>query len=78
VGSKASKILVTKFGHLEALAQAQVEDIAEIEGLGQVIAQSLVSYFTSQGAKELLVELKEAGVNLAYKGQVAVTDGLLS
>ncbi|CQR25527.1 NAD-dependent DNA ligase LigA [Streptococcus varani] len=78
VGSKASKILVTKFGHLEALAQAQVEDIAEIEGLGQVIAQSLVSYFTSQGAKELLVELKEAGVNLAYKGQVAITDGLLS
>ena len=78
VGSKASKILLEKFGNLEELAKASSEDIAQIDGLGQVIAKSLVSYFESQGAQELLVELKEAGVNLTYLGQVAREDAALS
>ena len=78
VGSKASKILLEKFGNLEELAKASSEDIAQIDGLGQVIAKSLVSYFESQGALELLAELKEAGVNLTYLGQVAREDAALS
>lgn len=78
VGSKASKILLEKFVSLENLARASAEDIAQIEGLGRVIAKSLVSYFASQGVQELLAELKSAGVNLVYTGQVAVEDGLLS
>ena len=78
VGSKASKILLEKFVSLENLARASAEDIAQIEGLGQVIAKSLVTYFASQGVQELLSELKSAGVNLVYTGQVAVEGGLLS
>ena len=78
VGSKASKILLEKFVSLENLARASAEDIAQIEGLGQVIAKSLVSYFANQGVQELLSELKSAGVNLVYTGQVAVEGGLLS
>ena len=78
VGSKASKILLEKFGNLENLAKANSEEIAQIDGLGQVIAKSLVTYFDSQGAQELLVELKEAGVNLNYLGQVAREDAALS
>ena len=78
VGSKASKILLEKFVSLENLARASAEDIAQIEGLGQVIAKSLISYFANQGVQELLSELKSAGVNLVYTGQVAVEDGLLS
>ena len=78
VGSKASKILLEKFGHLEALAVASPDEIAQIDGLGQVIAQSLVTYFESQGARELLAELKEAGVNLTYLGQVVREDAALS
>ena len=78
VGSKASKILLEKFGNLENLAKANSEEIAQIDGLGQVISKSLVTYFDSQGAQELLVELKEAGVNLTYLGQVAREDAALS
>ena len=78
VGSKASKILLEKFGNLENLAKANSEEIAQIDGLGQVISKSLVTYFDSQGAQELLAELKEAGVNLTYLGQVAREDAALS
>ncbi|MFM0598649.1 NAD-dependent DNA ligase LigA [Streptococcus suis] len=78
VGSKASKILLENFGDLEALAQAGQEDIASLEGLGQVIAKSLTSFFTSQGAQQLLAELKENAVNLTYLGQVADENAALS
>ncbi|HEM6339079.1 TPA: NAD-dependent DNA ligase LigA [Streptococcus suis] len=78
VGSKASKILLENFGDLEALAQASQDEIASLEGLGQVIAKSLTSFFASQGAQQLLAELKENAVNLAYLGQVADENAALS
>ncbi|HFI0408213.1 TPA: NAD-dependent DNA ligase LigA [Streptococcus suis] len=78
VGSKASKILLEKFGDLESLAKADQDTIASLEGLGQVIAKSITTYFTSQGAQQLLDELKEVGVNLAYLGQIADENAALS
>ncbi|HFI0149419.1 TPA: NAD-dependent DNA ligase LigA [Streptococcus suis] len=78
VGSKASKILLENFGNLEALAQASQDEIASLEGLGQVIAKSLTSFFASQGAQQLLAELKENAVNLTYLGQVADENAALS
>ncbi|RRD32520.1 NAD-dependent DNA ligase LigA [Streptococcus minor] len=78
VGNKASKILLEKFGNVEKVAKANAEEIAQIEGLGQVIAKSLATYFGSQDTQELLLELKATGVNLAYTGQVAVENGKLS
>ncbi|HEL2333208.1 TPA: NAD-dependent DNA ligase LigA [Streptococcus suis] len=78
VGSKASKILLENFGDLEALAQASQDEIASLEGLGQVIAKSLTSFFASSGAQQLLAELKENAVNLTYLGQVAGENAALS
>ncbi|HFI0402512.1 TPA: NAD-dependent DNA ligase LigA [Streptococcus suis] len=78
VGSKASKILLENFGDLEALALASQDEIASLEGLGQVIAKSLTNFFASQGAQQLLAELKENAVNLTYLGQVADENAALS
>lgn len=78
VGSKASQLLLQHFHSIESLAQANPEEVASIESLGSVIAQSLQSYFETEGAKILLSELKELGVNLDYKGQVIAADAALS
>lgn len=78
VGSKASQLLLQHFHSIESLAQANPEEVASIESLGSVIAQSLQSYFETEGAKILLRELKELGVNLDYKGQVVAADAALS
>lgn len=78
VGSKASQILLQHFHSIESLAQANPEEVASIESLGSVIAQSLQSYFETEGAKILLSELKDLGVNLDYKGQVVAADATLS
>ena len=74
VGSKASQLLLQHFHSIENLAQADPEEVASIESLGSVIAQSLQTYFATEGSKILLDELKEAGVNLDYKGQTVVAD----
>lgn len=78
VGSKASQLLLQHFHSIENLAQADPEEVASIESLGGVIAKSLQTYFATEGSKILLDELKEAGVNLTYKGQTVVADAALS
>ena len=78
VGSKASQLLLQHFHSIENLAQADPEEVANIESLGGVIAKSLQTYFVTEGSEILLKELKEAGVNLDYKGQTVVADAALS
>ena len=78
VGSKASQLLLQHFHSIENLAQADPEEVASIESLGGVIAKSLQTYFATEGSEILLRELKEAGVNLDYKGQTVVADATLS
>ena len=78
VGSKASQLLLQHFHSIENLAQADPEEVASIESLGGVIAKSLQTYFATEGSEILLRELKEAGVNLGYKGQTVVADAALS
>ena len=78
VGSKASQLLLQNFHSIESLAQANPEEIANIESLGRVIAQSLQTYFATEGSEILLRELKESGVNLDYKGQTVAANASLS
>ena len=78
VGNKASQLLLQHFHSIENLAQADPEEVASIESLGGVIAKSLQTYFATEGSEILLRELREAGVNLDYKGQTVVADAALS
>ncbi|MGT2894440.1 NAD-dependent DNA ligase LigA [Streptococcus downei] len=78
VGAKASKQLLEKFGSLGQLMSAKFEAIADIDGLGAVIAQSLQDYFATDGAKQLMRELQEAGLNFDYLGKRVTEDAALS
>lgn len=78
VGSKVSQLLLQHFHSIENLAQADPEEVASIESLGGVISKSLQTYFATEGSEILLRELKEAGVNLDYRGQTVVADAALS
>ncbi|MGV9045209.1 NAD-dependent DNA ligase LigA [Lactococcus lactis] len=77
VGGKAAKLLMERFANLRALSKATEEEISEIPSLGGVIATAVVSYFETDGAKILLDELENAGVNFDYLGAVNV-EGILS
>ncbi|MDT2880620.1 NAD-dependent DNA ligase LigA [Lactococcus lactis] len=77
VGGKAAKLLMERFANLRVLSKATEEEISEIPSLGGVIATAVVSYFETDGAKILLDELENAGLNFDYLGAVNV-EGILS
>ena len=58
-----------------------MEELVAIEGLGEVIAHSLLAYFNQETVQEMLEELKKAGVNMRYLGKakaVVSEDSLLA
>lgn len=78
VGSKASRLLLEKFGNLRQLSQASQESIASIDGLGGVIAKSLHTFFEKEEVDKLLEELTSYNVNFNYLGKRVSTDAQLS
>ncbi|THE15582.1 NAD-dependent DNA ligase LigA [Enterococcus hirae] len=68
VGAKAAKILAEHFGDLETLSRSDFDEIIQLETIGDIIADSVVTYFENEEVHELMEELKQAGVNFEYKG----------
>ena len=63
IGQKAAKLLSDKFRTLDDIANATVEDIASIEGFGDIMAQSVFSYFQLDESKKLVEEIKSLDIN---------------
>lgn len=63
VGQKAAKVLAAKFGSLEALAQAGVEELTAIDDIGPITAEYLTAWFASPQSQHLMHSLAQAGVN---------------
>lgn len=71
VGAKAGQILAEKFKTIDRVMTATVEEVTQIDSLGDIIADSLVTYFEKEEVHQLIAELREAGVNLTYLGVTA-------
>ncbi len=68
VGAKAAKTLAQEFETIDRLALATAEELTAINEIGEKMAESVVAYFELEEVKELIEELKEAGVNTIYNG----------
>lgn len=69
VGTKAAKELAQHFGNMKALQEASIEQLLEIDGLGDIIAYSVKTYFEQPSVQELIQELQDCGVNMSYLGK---------
>lgn len=69
VGAKAAKLIAEQFETIEGIQQAKAEDIIAIEGIGEIIAESVETYFALPEVAELIAELRECQVNLTYLGK---------
>jgi DNA ligase (NAD+) len=76
VGETAAKLLARHFGTMDALAAASVEQIEQIRGLGNVIAQSTANYFHDPSVQALLKKLVNAGVNMEEPSTTAASGAL--
>ncbi len=70
IGEKAAKLLADKFKTMDNVAKATVDEILMIDGFGQVMAQSVVDYFSKPSVIELIEQLKEHGVNMESQSVV--------
>lgn len=68
VGSKAARTLAEEFGTMEALEQADKEQLLAIYDIGEKVADSIVSYFEQENVSALLGELRRLRLNMEYKG----------
>ena len=64
VGQKAAKQLASHFGSLPALMEASAEEIAAIEGFGEITARSVTDYFSLEASRGLIARFAEYGLNM--------------
>ena len=87
VGAKTGKVLATHFGSLDALMNASVQELMQVQDIGDVTAQSIFDWFHQPQSMHMIQRLREAGVNFAsnrvvsdtrFAGQTFVLTGALS
>ncbi len=86
VGQKAGKILAEHFETMENLMNASLEQLLEIDGFGEIMAQSVVDFFALSQSKNEIEALRSYGVNMAsqkekidnrFEGKTFVLTGTL-
>lgn len=68
IGSKAALLIAQRFETMDRIQQATAEEISDIDGIGDIISQSLVMYMSDTDHQEMIQQFKELGVNLNYLG----------
>ena len=79
LGPAGAESLANAFGHLDAIMEASVEEMAAVDGVGPVIAASTVGFLSSEKGRALMEKFRRAGLNLQgpEKSELpAVLDGM--
>ena len=66
VGSNTARLLAERFKTSSGLMAATYDEILAIDGIGEIIADSVVSFFNNEDAQELMADLAKHGVNMTY------------
>ena len=86
IGEIAAKQIAKHFGTMDAIVSATTDDVLAIHGIGETIAESLVSWFSDEKARRLIERLRERGLTFdepqtqtggALKGMIVVITGSL-
>ncbi len=73
VGAKVAKTLIKHYPTMDLLIEATYEDLTEINDIGEMIAQSIVSYFNKQAHIDMIDELKAHGLNMTHEKTENIT-----
>lgn len=69
VGKKTAKILAIYFGEMDKLIKADYDLLSNIPDIGNIIAKSIIDYFSKEENINLINKLKELNVNMNYLGE---------
>jgi len=73
IGQRAARLLADRFRTLDAIASASVEELASVEGFGDIMAQTAAAYFALDESKKLIDEIKVLGINTTNLTEKAET-----
>ncbi len=76
VGETTAKYLAAHFRSLDALTNAPIEELAQVEEVGDKVAEAIREYFADQRNMALVRRLSEAGVCFVARQTAAVSDVL--
>lgn len=77
VGARTAELLVEKFGSLDAISGASLDELAETEEVGSEIAQSIRAFFDDEGNRKLIERLRSSGLNFQHAAEEASGDASL-
>lgn len=69
VGETAAKLLARHFRSIDALAAASLQQLTDVNGIGEVIAGSVISYFNDPANREIVERLRAYGLQMAVAEQ---------
>ena len=64
IGAKAAKLISERFLNIDNILSASIEDLAQIEGIGEVLARSAFEFFSLAETREMIEKLKALGLNM--------------
>ncbi|MEN2998505.1 MAG: NAD-dependent DNA ligase LigA, partial [Brevinematia bacterium] len=67
VGEQTAKLLAQKFQPIDRLMGVKYEELVEVEGIGEVVAKSIVSFFANESNVRTIRKMIDAGVRIVYQ-----------
>ena len=64
VGPTSAQALANKFGSIANIQKASAQELADIDGVGQVMAEAIVEWFSIDWHKQIITKWEKAGVAL--------------
>ena len=77
IGKTAAKSLMEHFGSIHAVAEASMEQLVEVNDIGEISAKAIYQYFHDTKSKELLERMQKHGVNMV-RLQASGSDDVLA
>ena len=78
VGETSAKLLARHFKNIDALMNAGLEELQEIEGIGEVMAKSIITYFHDEKNKEIIQRLRDYGLQMELAEAQTPTSDVLA
>ena len=87
VGAKTGKVLASAFGNLDALIAASLEDLTQVQDVGEITARNIYDWFRQEQSVHMVEKLRAAGMNFEslrvitddrFAGKTFVLTGALS
>ena len=78
IGYVNARALAAHFGSMDALLEADADSIVETEGIGPILAETIVDTLSEKRTRELIARLREHGLNMEQEGPLPGTEGPLA